>query len=206
MEVCINNAWGTICGDSFFSPIDAGVLCGQLGGYFTNNSEIIDGELGSGPIFLERLECNQEDTNILDCSRFSPLGLVNCDHSLDVSIRCTGRSHQTLTFTQWNNLVLCVQTLMNVVVVNTSVLRFVTTLSVVIFVAVKMDTGCRMMQQLVKVIRTGIKQYTLILLIMLLQILMSALKAMRLALTTPLVSIPMDHLIVCANQDFSFKT
>ena len=205
MEVCINNAWGTICGDSFFSPIEAGVLCGQLGRYFTNNSEIIDGELGSGPIFLERLECNQEDTNILDCSHFSPLGLVNCDHSLDVSIRCTGRSHQTLTFTQWNNLVLCVQTLMNVVVVNTSVLRFVTTLSVVIFVAVKMDTGCRMMQQLVKVICTGIKQYTLILLIMLLQILMSALKAMRLALTTPLVSIPMDHLIVYANQDFSFK-
>ena len=94
VEVCINNAWGTICRDSFFSPIDAGVVCGQLGGYFTNNSEIIDGESGSGPIFLERLECSQEDTTILDCPRFSPLGLVNCDHSLDVSIRCTGKSRR----------------------------------------------------------------------------------------------------------------
>lgn len=107
MEVCINNAWGTICGDSFFSPVDAGVVCGQLGGYFTNNSEIIDGESGSGPIYLERLECSPEDANILDCPHFSPLGLVNCDHSLDVSIRCTGKSHQAWTFTQWNNLVLC---------------------------------------------------------------------------------------------------
>ena len=92
--MCINNAWGTICGDSFFSPVDAGVICGQLGGYFTNNSEIIDGKSGSGPIYLEQLECSPEDTNILDCPRFSPLGLVNCDHSLDVSIRCTGRSLQ----------------------------------------------------------------------------------------------------------------
>ena len=98
MEVCINNAWGTVCGDSFFNPTDAGVLCGQLGGYFTNNSEVIDGEPGFGPIFLERLECTQEDTNILECPHFSPLGLVNCDHSLDVSIRCTGRSNLTLIF------------------------------------------------------------------------------------------------------------
>ena len=90
VEVCINNAWGTICGDSFFSPTDAGVLCGQLGGYFTNNSKVTDGEPGFGPIFIERLECTPEDTNILNCSRFSPLGLVNCDHLLDVSIRCSG--------------------------------------------------------------------------------------------------------------------
>lgn len=99
VEVCVNNAWGTICGDSFFSTVDAGVVCGQLGGYFTNNSEIIDGEPGSGPIFLERVECSQEDANILDCPRFSPLGLVSCGHSLDVSIRCAGRFHHSLMFT-----------------------------------------------------------------------------------------------------------
>ena len=90
VEVCINNAWGTICRDSFFGPMDAGVLCGQLGGFFTNNSEIIDGEPGSGSIFIERLECTQKDTNVLHCPRYSPLGLVNCNHSLDASIRCKG--------------------------------------------------------------------------------------------------------------------
>lgn len=140
MEVCINNAWGTICRDSFFSSVDAGIVCGQLGGFFTNNSEIIDGESGSGPIFLERLECSQEDTYILDCPRFSPLGLVNCDHSLDVSIRCTGRSYWSWIFALWNNLVSYVQTLMNVVM-SRDVLKFVTTLWAVIFAAAKMDIG-----------------------------------------------------------------
>ena len=66
------------------------MLCGQLGGFYTNTSEIVNGEPGSGPIFIERLECSQTDTGILDCPRFSPLGLVNCNHSLDVSIRCQG--------------------------------------------------------------------------------------------------------------------
>ena len=71
--------------------MDSGVLCSQLGGYFTENSEIIDGEPGSGPIFIERLECTPENTDILDCPSFSPLGLVSyCDHSSDVSIRCQG--------------------------------------------------------------------------------------------------------------------
>ena len=83
---------GTLCGDSFFSSVDAGVLCGQIGGYFTNNSEIISGEPGSGPIFIELLECTLEDTDVLNCPSFSPLGLVNCDHSFDVSIRCKGKS------------------------------------------------------------------------------------------------------------------
>lgn len=34
---------------------------------------------------------------------------------------------------------------------------------------------------------------------------MSVLKAMRLALTTPCASIPMDHLTVFVDQDFSFR-
>lgn len=71
--------------------MDAGVLCSQLGGYFTNSSEIIDGDPGTGPIFIERLECTPESTDVLDCPRFSPLGLVNCNHSSDISIRCKGQ-------------------------------------------------------------------------------------------------------------------
>ena len=91
VEICVNNAWGTICGDSFFSSVAAGILCSQLGNYFNNNSEIVNGEAGSGPIFLQRVECTQEDKkNILDCRR-SLLGLVsNCDHQRDASIRCHG--------------------------------------------------------------------------------------------------------------------
>ena len=30
VEVCLNNAWGTIC-HNFWSSVDASVVCGQLG-------------------------------------------------------------------------------------------------------------------------------------------------------------------------------
>ena len=32
VEICINNAWGTIC-DDLFGRTDAAVVCGSLGGY-----------------------------------------------------------------------------------------------------------------------------------------------------------------------------
>ena len=32
MEVCINNAWGTVC-NRLFSPEDAATACQQLGGF-----------------------------------------------------------------------------------------------------------------------------------------------------------------------------
>ena len=33
MEVCINNAWGTVC-NRLFGPEDAGTACEQLGGFY----------------------------------------------------------------------------------------------------------------------------------------------------------------------------
>ena len=35
VEVCINNAWGTVC-SNFFDEIDAGVVCVGAGGYSRN--------------------------------------------------------------------------------------------------------------------------------------------------------------------------
>ena len=54
--------------------------------------EIITGLEGSGPIFLDRLDCTPDDTSLLECRSFSvySLGLPQCDHSQDVSIRCRG--------------------------------------------------------------------------------------------------------------------
>ena len=36
VEICINNAWGTICKDASFDAVDAGVVCQQLpgGGFY----------------------------------------------------------------------------------------------------------------------------------------------------------------------------
>lgn len=33
VEVCVNNAWGTVCGNRFFDNTDAGVICQQIGGF-----------------------------------------------------------------------------------------------------------------------------------------------------------------------------
>ena len=46
--------------------------------------------LGSNPIFLDQLDCNSMDTDLLECNRFLSLGLHTCTHSQDVSVRCTG--------------------------------------------------------------------------------------------------------------------
>ena len=54
---------------------------------------ISNGVPGSGPIFLDQLDCNQNDVSLLECRSFSrySLGLSQCDHSQDVSIRCRGK-------------------------------------------------------------------------------------------------------------------
>ena len=33
LEVCVNHAWGSVCGDDFFDNTDAAVACRQLGGF-----------------------------------------------------------------------------------------------------------------------------------------------------------------------------
>ena len=57
------------------------------------DAEMITGLEGSGPIFLDRLDCTQDDTSLLECRSFSvySLELPQCDHSQDVSIRCRGK-------------------------------------------------------------------------------------------------------------------
>ena len=91
VEVCINNAWGTICRDSYIDRVDAEVMCGQLGGYLLQESVVTSTvSPGVGPIFLDRIDCSEDDNTILDCS---PNLFVDqsCDHSRDVSIKCIGK-------------------------------------------------------------------------------------------------------------------
>ena len=45
---------------------------------------------GSGPIFLEQLDCSEDDSSVFGCMTFTPLGLHSCDHSQDAGVRCTG--------------------------------------------------------------------------------------------------------------------
>ena len=45
---------------------------------------------GTGPVFLEQLNCGESDSPLLDCHSFSAAEPTTCDHSQDVSIQCTG--------------------------------------------------------------------------------------------------------------------
>ncbi len=113
LEVCINNAWGTVCDDRFDS-LDATVACKQLEGFNTSSkltspivfllvlllllssdSEFLERgsqEQGSGPVFLSVLFCDGDESSLLECptSQNQPPGTFSCQHSQDVAIKCTG--------------------------------------------------------------------------------------------------------------------
>lgn len=48
--------------------------------------------VGSGPIFLDRLNCMSGDTSVLNCVPRSIQGLPECNHDRDVGVHCEGMS------------------------------------------------------------------------------------------------------------------
>ncbi len=57
IQVCMNNAWGTMCNDGF-STSDATVVCRQLGFPVTGAEAFRDAStrfnISTGPVFLDR--------------------------------------------------------------------------------------------------------------------------------------------------------
>ena len=45
---------------------------------------------GSGPIFLDEVHCSGTEMSLLECSRFTPLGIHMCQHSQDIGVDCEG--------------------------------------------------------------------------------------------------------------------
>ena len=59
---------------------------------------------GTGPIFLEGLECDGTETSLLDCTMDVELGLTLCDHSDDAGIRCFGeQDYRHFIFSTFRN-------------------------------------------------------------------------------------------------------
>ena len=46
--------------------------------------------MGSGPIFLDCLQCSGNEQSLLDCPTFTDLGLHSCDHYMDAGVKCQG--------------------------------------------------------------------------------------------------------------------
>ena len=90
VEICINNAWGTVCSNRFSSS-DAQVICRSLGYPFSDSYSIPLSETsqGNGPIFLDELECAGNERSVLDCHYV--IGVHSCSHDQDIAVRCVGK-------------------------------------------------------------------------------------------------------------------
>ncbi|XP_075185913.1 scavenger receptor cysteine-rich type 1 protein M130-like [Anomaloglossus baeobatrachus] len=90
VEMYHNGKWGTICDDSW-DETDADVVCKQLGcgDALEVKHRAYYGE-GTGPIWLDDIECGGTETHIWDCPT-SPIGKHDCDHNEDAGVLCSGK-------------------------------------------------------------------------------------------------------------------
>eukprot|EP00731_Ephydatia_muelleri_P017284 Em0010g382a len=88
VEICVNRAWGTVCGFGF-GQADASVVCRQLGYYPVGTAKLYSSYgYGSGPILLSNLACNGFELSLLECNS-SGLGITDgCYHFYDASVVC----------------------------------------------------------------------------------------------------------------------
>ncbi|XP_069735207.1 antigen WC1.1-like [Phaenicophaeus curvirostris] len=98
VEVWHRGSWGTVCNDSW-DMRDAEVACRQLGcgPVVSALGEAAFGE-GSGPIWLERVECQGTELSLQDCwAQTGDRGL--CRHKEDAAVNCLGIDGETHTHT-----------------------------------------------------------------------------------------------------------
>uniref|UniRef100_A0A8D2LII5 Soluble scavenger receptor cysteine-rich domain-containing protein SSC5D n=1 Tax=Varanus komodoensis TaxID=61221 RepID=A0A8D2LII5_VARKO len=90
VEVCCK--WGTVCDAGWHLRDDAHVACRELS--CGNASKALGGAhfgQGSGPIWMEGVNCTGEEAFLRDCPQ-GPWGQHSCDHSQDASVECSGRN------------------------------------------------------------------------------------------------------------------
>ncbi len=87
VEMLYKGEYGTIC-DDIWNTNTASVVCRSLG--YTTALEATCcasfGE-GSGPIFLDDVECTGQEDHLLECYHL-PLNRSNCGHYEDASVVC----------------------------------------------------------------------------------------------------------------------
>ncbi|XP_078063330.1 scavenger receptor cysteine-rich domain-containing protein DMBT1-like, partial [Mustelus asterias] len=89
VEVFYNGTWGAVCSDKLDNH-DAEVICKQLhcGAFSYINYDAQLFGPGTGPIWLDNIECNLNERTLWQCQT-DPWGKHNCQHSEDAGVVCS---------------------------------------------------------------------------------------------------------------------
>ena len=98
VEICQNNAWGTVC-DDFWDTNDATVVCRQLGYSIRGavaRTRAFFGQ-GIGNIFLDDVQCTGTEAALSDCRASTT---HNCQHSEDAGVTCVANRKSCICITE----------------------------------------------------------------------------------------------------------
>jgi len=88
LEVNYNGQWGTVCFDQF-TKREGTVACQQLGfGFAIEVSVVPSDQIGGGPIWLDNVVCDGNETALSTCRNSGWGSTSNCQHSQDVMLAC----------------------------------------------------------------------------------------------------------------------
>ncbi len=96
VQVCMNNAWGSVCNDRF-GINDATVVCRQLGFPVTGAEAFRDAStrfnISTGPVFLDRVTCFGKENRLIRCrlSGGIVVGQSQCDRTQLAGVQCVGK-------------------------------------------------------------------------------------------------------------------
>ena len=115
VEMCYNNTWGTICGDTW-TINEAVVVCNGLGYYgslywfmrsiilsthISGSASISNNAYfgqGAGAILLNGVTCNGSEASLLLCHHGnSIIGSTSCTHRNDAGVNCSSGQYCTLS-------------------------------------------------------------------------------------------------------------
>ena len=102
VEIYHDGEWGTVCND-LFNDLDATTVCWQLG--YHRGTAMVNLEFGpgSGPIWLDNVECDGLSPEIGACAH-NCWGCHDCGHFEDVGVSCS-KYHSTIPL--WDIETMC---------------------------------------------------------------------------------------------------